>query len=80
MFQETGRLNREATGEISFVMMKGLYHFGESLSVLCESGRFFPSNHTRCPYLKLLLVGAWVKAVLFRARMAMRQNFWNFAT
>jgi hypothetical protein len=33
MFHDVGRSSCEATGDISFVMANGLYHFGESLIV-----------------------------------------------
>jgi hypothetical protein len=78
MFHKTGRSNCEATGDISLVMVNGPYHFGESLIVLWEMGRFFPSSQTCCPWVYLLDTGAWAGAALFWARMAMKRFFWNF--
>jgi len=80
MFHEMGRSNWDATGDMSFVMVKGLYRFGDSLTVPWDIGRFFPSSQTCCPWVYLLEIGAWADAALFRARMAMRQFFWNFTT
>jgi hypothetical protein len=80
MFHEAGRSNWDATGDTSFVMVKGLYCFGDSLTVPWDMGRFFPSSQTRCPWEYLLETGAWADAALFRARMAMRRFFWNFVT
>jgi hypothetical protein len=34
MFQDVGRFNWDATGEINLVMAKGLYRLGDSLIVL----------------------------------------------
>jgi hypothetical protein len=79
MFQEKGRSNWEATGDTSFVMVKGPYRLGDNLIVPWDIGRFFASNQTCCPWEYLLETGAWADAALFRARMAMRQFFWNFA-
>jgi len=80
MFHDTGRSNCKATRDISFVMVNGPYRFGESLIVLWEMGRFFPSSQTCCPWVYLLATGAWAEVALFRARIARRQFFWNFAT
>ena len=80
MFHEAGRSNWDATGDMSFVMVKGPYRFGDSLTVPWDIGRFFPSSQTRCPCVYLLETGACVDAALFRARMAMRRFFWNFDT
>jgi hypothetical protein len=75
MFHETGRSNCKATGDISLVMVNGPYHFGESLTIPWEMGRFFPSSQTRYPWVYLLDTGVWAEAALFRARMAMRRFF-----
>jgi hypothetical protein len=75
-----GRSNCEATGDISLVITNGPYCLGESLIVPWEMGRFFPSSQTRCHWVYLLDSRAWAEVALFRAKMAMRQFFWNFAT
>jgi hypothetical protein len=80
MFHDTGRSNCKATGDISFVMVNGPYCFGESLIVPWEMGRFFPSSQTCCPWAYLLESGVCAEVALFRARMAIRRFFWNFAT
>jgi hypothetical protein len=78
MFHEAGRPNWDMTGDMSFVMVKGPYRFGDSLTIPWDIGRFFPSSQTRCPCMYLLETGTCADAALFRARMAMRWFFWNF--